>query len=78
MADGRVPFGATAANTAAKTADNAATDGQPWNIGPGGSHYWTVLDGMPKPTEQKVADSSDDSMGVAQPPYEPRCDCPLW
>ena len=74
MADGRVPFGATAANTAA----NACHGWTALEYRPRRRHYRTVLDGMHKPTEQKVADSSDDSMGVAQPPYEPRCDCPLW
>jgi hypothetical protein len=26
-----------------------------WNIGPGGSHLWTVLDELPKPTDRRIA-----------------------
>jgi hypothetical protein len=55
MADGRVPFGAAAANTAAKTADTAC---HRWTvleyIGSGDSHYWTILDSMPVTTDQSV------------------------
>ena len=66
MADGRVPFGVTAANAAAMTAGNACHGWTALEYRLRSRHYRTVLDGMPKPTEQKVADSSDDSMGVAQ------------
>jgi hypothetical protein len=52
MADGRVPFGATAANTAAKTADNACHGWTALEYRLRSRHYRTVLDGMPKPTEQ--------------------------
>jgi len=40
-----------------------ATDAgrQAWNIGPEDSHPWTVLDDLPKPTEQMVAYSRSDS-----------------
>ena len=29
-----------------------------WNIDPADSHPWTVLDGLPMPTDQKVGGSS--------------------
>jgi len=28
--------------------------GDPWNTGPGDSQLWTVLDGLPKPTDQMI------------------------
>src|SRR5262249_31135486 len=38
----------------------SATDArrQAWNIGPGDSHSWIVLDDLPKPTDQKAGGSS--------------------
>jgi hypothetical protein len=38
-----------------------AQDDRPGTSGPGDSQLWTVLDDLPKPTEQMVADSSGDS-----------------
>jgi hypothetical protein len=37
--------------TAAMTADDTRTYGQLWNIGPAHRPQWTVLDGVPTPTD---------------------------
>src|SRR5262249_25531793 len=45
---------ATAANTAPKPLDNACPGGQLWNVGPAHRPQRTVLDDLPKPTDQKA------------------------
>src|SRR5262249_38824644 len=58
---------ATAANTAAMTADNAC---HLWTMADIGSAYrrrWRVLDDVPITTDKKVVDSRSDSNGVTQP-----------
>ena len=39
----------------------------------GHSHTWTAMDDLPTPTDKKVADSSGDSNGGAQPAHRTHC-----